>query len=230
MGAKRAVPGRCKPYDELLLEWQKANNPAFLAKLEKKEEERAKAMEEKRVKKLEKKKKKDAAAAAAAANAASNHTGKDSASHMLGPGGKKLVIGPDGQAGNWITHPDGTKTFLASRDPNATALHADKLTSEYANDLFTQDVDSSAIASEVKDLLGSLSKHYTDDALAPLPLVPRRTYHGMYTSQVKRFLMMRQSFASTSSNARSQFSHAPAANGTSSIGSWAGGGLFASHT
>ncbi|PWN38347.1 SCA7-domain-containing protein [Meira miltonrushii] len=37
MGAKRAVLGRCKPYDELLLEWQKIHNPALVAKLEEKE-------------------------------------------------------------------------------------------------------------------------------------------------------------------------------------------------
>lgn len=37
MGAKRNVQGRSKPYDELLFEWQKATNPAFVARLEEKE-------------------------------------------------------------------------------------------------------------------------------------------------------------------------------------------------
>ncbi|WFD32877.1 SAGA complex subunit Sgf73 [Malassezia sp. CBS 17886] len=37
MGAKRTVPGRSQPYDVLLFEWQKATNPAFVARLEEKE-------------------------------------------------------------------------------------------------------------------------------------------------------------------------------------------------
>ena len=37
MGAKRNVPGRTQPYDTLLFEWQKATNPAFVARLEEKE-------------------------------------------------------------------------------------------------------------------------------------------------------------------------------------------------
>lgn len=37
MGAKRNVPGRSQPYDVLLFEWQKATNPAFVARLEEKE-------------------------------------------------------------------------------------------------------------------------------------------------------------------------------------------------
>ncbi|PKI82593.1 SAGA complex subunit Sgf73 [Malassezia vespertilionis] len=37
MGAKRNVPGRSQPYDTLLFEWQKATNPAFVARLEEKE-------------------------------------------------------------------------------------------------------------------------------------------------------------------------------------------------
>lgn len=37
MGAKRNVAGRSQPYDTLLFEWQKATNPAFVARLEEKE-------------------------------------------------------------------------------------------------------------------------------------------------------------------------------------------------
>ena len=37
MGAKRHVQGRSQPYDTLLFEWQKATNPAFVARLEEKE-------------------------------------------------------------------------------------------------------------------------------------------------------------------------------------------------
>lgn len=256
MGAKRSVPGRCKPYDELLLEWQKANNPAFLAKLEKKEEERAKAMEEKRLKKLEKKKKKDAAAAAAAATAGGGKGGAgggaSGSAANLGPGGKKLVIGPDGQAGQWITASDGTKTFVASTDPNATANHTEALTSQFANDLFTQSVDAPVVAAEVEDLMTSLRKHFTDHRLLPQPMVAGRTHHGMCTSQARRFLMMRQAFASggsglgsAASRASAMASAAPTATTTAAAaaangndfrpppivagGGW-GPGMFASHS
>jgi SAGA-associated factor 73 len=60
MGAKRAVPGRSKPYNDLLLEWNRLNNPNFVepvkreTKKEKKEkkdrerEEKKKLMEQKK--------------------------------------------------------------------------------------------------------------------------------------------------------------------------------------
>ncbi|KAF8638931.1 hypothetical protein AX16_010406 [Volvariella volvacea WC 439] len=54
MGAKRAVGGRSRPYDELLLEWQRANNPNFvepvkkISKAEKKEQKEREKMEKKR--------------------------------------------------------------------------------------------------------------------------------------------------------------------------------------
>jgi len=55
MGAKRAVQGRSKPYDELLLEWQRANNPNFVeptkreTKAEKKEKREREKLEKKRL-------------------------------------------------------------------------------------------------------------------------------------------------------------------------------------
>ncbi len=71
MGAKRSVEGRSRPYDELLFEWQKATNPAFVAKLEEKERATAAAnaakAAAKAAKTAKKKRKADAAAAAAAA-------------------------------------------------------------------------------------------------------------------------------------------------------------------
>ncbi|KAK0530995.1 SAGA complex subunit Sgf73 [Tilletia horrida] len=60
MGAKRAVPGRSRPYDDLLFEWQKATNPAFVAKLREKERvmaEAAREREQEKARKLEAKKK-----------------------------------------------------------------------------------------------------------------------------------------------------------------------------
>lgn len=61
MGAKRSVQGRSRPYDELLLEWQKIHNPALVAKLEERERavaaSKAAAAERKTRKALEKRKK-----------------------------------------------------------------------------------------------------------------------------------------------------------------------------
>jgi SAGA-associated factor 73 len=61
MGAKRAVPGRSRAYDALLLDWQKIHNPALVAKLEERERavaaSKAAAAERKNRKALEKRKK-----------------------------------------------------------------------------------------------------------------------------------------------------------------------------
>jgi len=62
MGAKRAVQGRSKPYDELLLEWQRANNPNFVEPV--KRETKAEKKEKREREKLEKKRLADEAALA----------------------------------------------------------------------------------------------------------------------------------------------------------------------
>ncbi|KAG2011640.1 hypothetical protein CC2G_011733 [Coprinopsis cinerea AmutBmut pab1-1] len=55
MGAKRSVQGRSKPYDELLLDWQRAHNPNFVepvkreTKAEKKEKREREKQEKKRL-------------------------------------------------------------------------------------------------------------------------------------------------------------------------------------
>jgi len=53
MGAKRAVQGRSKLYDELLLDWNRANNPNFVepVKRESKKERKEKKEKEKRERK-----------------------------------------------------------------------------------------------------------------------------------------------------------------------------------
>ncbi|WOO81509.1 SAGA-associated factor 73 [Vanrija pseudolonga] len=43
VGAKRAVQGRTRPYDELFIEWQRAHNPNFKEPVPKKDKEAAKA-------------------------------------------------------------------------------------------------------------------------------------------------------------------------------------------
>ncbi len=62
MGAKRSVPGRSKKYDELLLEWQRANNPNFVEPV--KRETKAEKKEKREREKLEKKRLAEEAAAA----------------------------------------------------------------------------------------------------------------------------------------------------------------------
>lgn len=63
MGAKRAVQGRSKPYDELLLEWNRANNPNWVEPVKK--ESKAERKERKEREKAEKKRLAMEAAAAA---------------------------------------------------------------------------------------------------------------------------------------------------------------------
>lgn len=62
MGAKRAVLGRSKKYDELLLEWQRANNPNFVEPVKK--ETKAEKKEKREKEKMEKKRLAEEAAAA----------------------------------------------------------------------------------------------------------------------------------------------------------------------
>jgi SAGA-associated factor 73 len=54
MGAKRAVQGRTRKYNDLLLSWQRTHNPNFVEPL--KRETKAEKQEKKEIEKLEKKK------------------------------------------------------------------------------------------------------------------------------------------------------------------------------
>lgn len=63
MGAKRAVPGRSRDYDELLLEWNRLNNPNFVEPV--KRESKAAKKERKEKEKAEKKRLAQEAAVAA---------------------------------------------------------------------------------------------------------------------------------------------------------------------
>lgn len=62
MGAKRSVQGRSRPYDELLLEWNRANNPNWVEPIKRETKAEKKAQRER-----EKQEKKRLAAEAAAA-------------------------------------------------------------------------------------------------------------------------------------------------------------------
>ena len=63
MGAKRAVQGRSRPYDELLLEWNRQNNPNFVEPVKRETKQERKERKEKE--KAEKKRLAQEAAAAA---------------------------------------------------------------------------------------------------------------------------------------------------------------------
>ena len=67
MGAKRGVPGRSKPYDDLLNDWNRAHNPNWVEPVKK--ESRAEKKERKEREKAEKKRLAMEAAAAAGADA-----------------------------------------------------------------------------------------------------------------------------------------------------------------
>lgn len=226
MGAKRSVPGRSKSYDELLLEWQKANNPAFLAKLEKKEEERAKALEAKRLKKLEKKKKKDARRLAASGANGANGSGRPSG------------ISKDGssQAGALAKGAGGF---------NTAGPHQSEGLDGTATDLFYLGMEESEVEDELQALLSAVRNHTRDERLITVPLIPRRTYHGLYTAQARRILLLRQAFlgghSASGAGLLSAARGAGSLNGSASSGGsfrqppivagggW-GSGIFASHS
>ncbi|KAK7061128.1 SAGA complex subunit Sgf73 [Paramarasmius palmivorus] len=62
MGSKRAVQGRSRPYDELLLDWQRQHNPNFVEPV--KRETKAEKKEKREKEKAEKKRQQEEAAAA----------------------------------------------------------------------------------------------------------------------------------------------------------------------
>ncbi|SJL03581.1 uncharacterized protein ARMOST_06938 [Armillaria ostoyae] len=100
MGAKRAVQGRSRPYDELLLDWQRANNPNFVEPV--KRESKAEKKEKREKEKLEKKRLAEEAAAAMGIdltkksnNSSSKKSGKKSSGAATGAA-TKLV---DSKAG-----------------------------------------------------------------------------------------------------------------------------------
>jgi len=83
MGAKRAVQGRSRPYDELLLEWNRQNKPNFVEPPKRETKQERKDRKEKE--KAEKKKEKLDAAAAAG----SDPNAKKPPTTTAGPGMKK---------------------------------------------------------------------------------------------------------------------------------------------
>ncbi|KAF7971937.1 hypothetical protein HWV62_19385 [Athelia sp. TMB] len=88
MGAKRAVQGRSRHYDELLLEWNRANNPNFVEPVKRETKAEKK---EKRDKEKAEKKRLAAEAAAAAGVDGTKKSGSSSWGHGTKKGGKKAA-------------------------------------------------------------------------------------------------------------------------------------------
>jgi len=84
MGAKRSVQGRSRNYDDLLLDWQRANNPNFVEPV--KRETKAEKKEKREKEKLEKKRLAGEAAAAMGADtlATSKKSGATSTTKKIG--------------------------------------------------------------------------------------------------------------------------------------------------
>ncbi|KAI0078660.1 SCA7-domain-containing protein [Panus rudis PR-1116 ss-1] len=87
MGAKRAVEGRSKKYDELLLEWNRANNPNFVEPV--KRESKAERKARKEAEKAEKKRLELEAAAALGIDLNATQPPKKAAGATSGSGTKK---------------------------------------------------------------------------------------------------------------------------------------------
>ena len=87
MGAKRAVLGRSRDYDALLLDWQRANNPNFVEPV--KRETKAEKKEKREREKLEKKRM-AGEAAALGADAPAAPGGKKAGASGAGGGSKKV--------------------------------------------------------------------------------------------------------------------------------------------
>ncbi|KAG6863923.1 hypothetical protein C0991_001974, partial [Blastosporella zonata] len=98
MGAKRAVQGRTRPYDELLLDWQRANNPNFVEPV--KRETKAEKKEKREKEKMERKRALDEEARARGEDPslAPHNIGKDGAAGTAGSG-KKVMSGGSKKAG-----------------------------------------------------------------------------------------------------------------------------------
>ncbi|PIL24959.1 hypothetical protein GSI_12846 [Ganoderma sinense ZZ0214-1] len=131
MGAKRAVQGRSKPYDELLLEWNRANNPNWVEPV--KRESKAERKERKEREKAEKKRLAMEAAAAAGAD-----------------GGKKAAAATTG--GTSKKKGKAATTTAATAAAIQAAAHVGPADDAYEN---LDDIDSEAELDSLNDLKSS---------------------------------------------------------------------------
>ncbi|PWN48792.1 SCA7-domain-containing protein [Violaceomyces palustris] len=164
MGAKRAVEGRSRPYDELLFEWQKATNPSFVAKLEEKE----KAM---------------AAAKAAAAAAPPKEKKKKTSSNTNGPGGankKSSSANKDGKDGK-DGHGGGA---------GGPGGHANVRVEDEDADMYTNGADDAEVDAELVSIIEAITTAASKDRTTTLPLATRN-FAGSFTARAKRMRRLR---------------------------------------
>jgi SAGA-associated factor 73 len=156
MGAKRSVQGRSRPYDELLLEWQKIHNPALVAKIEERERavaaSKAAAAERKSRKALEKKKR--------------IRSRDESAMTADGTNG--------GSGGT-----SGTRNKESSQQ-NAANLALLKIQEDPLSDMFSLGFSEEEIDVEIKDLVAAIRSATNNERTKILPLA-QRSFSGLYT-------------------------------------------------
>ncbi|KDN44112.1 SCA7-domain-containing protein [Tilletiaria anomala UBC 951] len=165
MGAKRSVEGRSRPYDELLFEWQKATNPAFVAKLEEKERAAAEAAEQKKLKLEQKaatKKQKKASAAAAAAAAAG-------AAVAAAGGDAAAIAAAEKAAAKEASSGGSDKTSAAAVAAAAAAAAAD----DPDADMYTQGAGDSDVEHELHVILEALRRANAQPRMSCAPLAQR---------------------------------------------------------
>lgn len=160
MGAKRAVPGRSRPYDELLLEWQRVHNPALVAKLEEKERalaaSKAAAAERKHRKAMEKKK-----AAAESSNRANGG----------GAGKKKLTSSPSKA---------GADSAAAMAAAGGDVRQLAKMQEDPEADMFVLGFSDDEIDIEIRDLVLAIRAVASSERTRILPLASQ-AFAGVYT-------------------------------------------------
>ncbi|KAG6828388.1 hypothetical protein H0H87_002246 [Tephrocybe sp. NHM501043] len=124
MGAKRAVQGRTRPYDELLLDWQRANNPNFVEPV--KRETKAEKKEKREREKMERRRLLDEEARARGEDPEKAAHNQPGGAGGAGSGGKKAAAGGAGGAGG------GKKSKKAAA---AAVRLAEEMGEEAAEDL-----------------------------------------------------------------------------------------------
>ncbi|UZJ56662.1 hypothetical protein CBS101457_005982 [Exobasidium rhododendri] len=156
MGAKRSVQGRSRPYDELLLEWQKVHNPALVAKIEERERavaaSRAAAAERKNRKALEKKKRirsRDESAMTVDANGGSGGVG-------------------------------GNRNNKEITSQSAANIALQKIQEDPHSDMFALGFTEEEIDVEIKDLVMAIRSATNNERTKILPLA-QRSFSGLYT-------------------------------------------------
>ncbi|KAE8268302.1 hypothetical protein A4X09_0g4031 [Tilletia walkeri] len=190
MGAKRAVEGRSRSYDDLLFEWQKATNPAFLAKLREKERvtaEAARERQEERARKMEAKKKRLMAMGSSGTKKKSKkdgHKKKSSKEGGGGGGGGGSGMGSKGHDGYGGKRGDGYDDGSGSGGSGAPDIDAD---------MFKLGASEGEVEAEFDAVLDAIRIASGAPRTMAMPLaVSRRNFGaGAYAHKAMRFRALR---------------------------------------